>query len=80
MGTSCLRIDLPQGQVDLKQIADNDQQELYKVKSILDGYQSLQSARNGFSGDINKFDKEYQKYENYFWERCRPNNVNNYCN
>ena len=63
----------------MEQIAINDQQKLSKIKSVLDGYQSLQSARNGFSGDINRFDKEYQEFEKYFWERCRRKNVNNYC-
>ena len=79
IGTSCLRIDLPKGLVNMEQIAINDQQKLSEIKSVLDGYQSLQSARNGFSGDINRFDKEYQEFEKYFWERCRRNNVNNYC-
>ena len=79
IGTSCLRIDLPTGLVDMEAIAAKDQQKLTEIKSILDGYQSLQSARNGFSGNINRFDKQFQEFEKKFWEKCLPNGVNNYC-
>ena len=34
IGTSCLRIDLPKGLVNMEQIAINDQQKLSEIKSV----------------------------------------------